>query len=164
MRGVNPIKTNYKDTSPISWIHNFNKTHQKSDLAVTWSGVIDTAVMCTAESLTPLWHAQRSHSQRCDKNQRLHGRFSRRILIHIKKKPCIRDPGKLFDEKKTRGRKSSVRVPLTYVLIFLRRSWSWQTSPLLRTASWTWWRGSAILLLNRQLPLRYGNSNKIHLL
>jgi hypothetical protein len=29
------------------------------------SGVIDSAVMCTAESWTPLWHAQWSHWHRC---------------------------------------------------------------------------------------------------
>jgi hypothetical protein len=30
------------------------------------SSVIDTAVICTAVSITPLWHAQWSHWQRCD--------------------------------------------------------------------------------------------------
>jgi hypothetical protein len=36
-------------------------------------------------------------------------------------------------------------------LIFLRRSF-------FKTASWTCWNGSAVLLLNRQLPPPYGNS------
>jgi hypothetical protein len=63
---------------------------------------------------------QRSHWHHCDKNWRLvwlHSRFSRRILIHIQKgfNPCIRGPGEVvWWRKKTRGRKSRVRVPLNH--------------------------------------------------
>jgi hypothetical protein len=124
-------------------------------------------VTCTAESLTPLWHAQRSHwhrcdfwhhrretvatfkgniywknihsqivlhhtynfhtqkwgltrdrvlSQRshwhhCDKNRRLHSRFSQRILIHIQEgfNPCLRGPGEVvWWQKKQRSKRQLV--------------------------------------------------------
>jgi hypothetical protein len=64
------------------------------------SSIIDTAVTCSAVSVTPL----------CNQL----GRLSSLIRSHIRIgfNPCIRGPGKVFWWKKTRGRKSRVRFPL----------------------------------------------------
>jgi hypothetical protein len=65
------------------------------------SGVNDSAVHVTAVSMAHLCN------QLC--------RLTLQIRSHIQKdlNPCIRGLGEMFDEeKKTRGRKSRVRVPL----------------------------------------------------
>jgi hypothetical protein len=64
------------------------------------------------------WGLNRDQWLRCDKNRRLQIRFSRRILIHIEKgfNPCPRGLGGVVWWKKTRGRKSRVRVPLRALL------------------------------------------------
>jgi hypothetical protein len=62
------------------------------------SGVIDTAMICTAESLTV--------------QPTLLNIFEFEAVFEKTSTRVSGAQGKLFDEKKTRGRKSRVRVPL----------------------------------------------------
>jgi hypothetical protein len=82
------------------------------------SSIFDTAVTCTAESLTTLWYAQRCHWHRCDMHwHRCETNFVdflhefeaifKKALTHVSGayKSCLM-------KKKTRGQKCRVRVPL----------------------------------------------------
>jgi hypothetical protein len=79
------------------------------------SGVIDTAMTCTAVSLTPLWQAQRYII-----NTAVQPILSIKKFEDILKKALTREFMGLEEVvwlKKTRGRKSRVRVPLTKCLL-----------------------------------------------
>jgi hypothetical protein len=82
--------------TPLKFFQNFIFAQQSQWLrCASHSGVNDSAVHVTAESMTPLCTSQRSHWLCCDKTRWLQSRFARRILIHIEKgfNPCLRGLG-----------------------------------------------------------------------